>query len=477
MADLVLAEAATAALRLAASRRPPDGNLTTGIVLDTMARIDGISSWWRIWLETGEPDALGLADAPDTLGQGVAERWEGVPLSGDMADAMATLRTLSERYKLVPVSTGVLALALVADPDSGAARKLCANGLPHADLLKLVQDSVVGTTLQGLSAVLAATGGSAETSRPTGAVGQDKTYRKGATGADAESCAGTTKAGSAEPAVPSAADVLRRAADYAGSRSADEFDLLAAMLTTGVPRVCLEERLGITDDLIQATEQPLRMIGLRAALDMSSAEGGDSALHLLAGLAREPSAGLSWLLRLVGINGTDVEAVAWEAIAAAEGRRWKPSSRVITLYVASILLVLTEMVLLIADVIGPGSLWELALIPLIWLGFPGWPVSVPILIVIPEFAFVTPLTSGLQLLSGLSGMLRARAERHGTIARTGVIVSPAVAGRVVLRRTAGGRRNLLLRQELRMRIWRTRMLRAADAAAAATAREESASAW
>ena len=65
----------------------------------------------------------GLADAPDTPGQGVAERWEGVPLSGDMAAAMATVRTLSERYKLVPVSTGVLALALVADPYSGAARR------------------------------------------------------------------------------------------------------------------------------------------------------------------------------------------------------------------------------------------------------------------------------------------------------------------------------------------------------------------
>ena len=476
MADLVLAEAATAALRLAASRRPPDGNLTTGIVLDTMARIDGISPWWRIWLETGEPDALGLADAPDTLGQGVAERWEGVALSGDMAGAMATLRTLSERYKLAPVSTGVLALALVADPHSGAARKLCANGLLHADLLKLIQDSLVGTTLQGLSAVLAATGGSAETSRPAGAVGQGRTHEKGATGADAESDAGMTEAGPAEPAVPSAADVLRRAADYAGSRSADELDLLAAMLTTGVPRVCLEERLGITEDLIQETEQPLRMIGLRAALDMSPAEGGDSALHLLAGLAQEPSAGLSWLMRLVGINGTDVEAEAWETIAAAEGRRWKPSSRVITLYVASILLVLTEMVLLIADVIGPGSLWELALIPLLWLGFPGWPVSVPILIAIPVFVFVTPAAGALQLLSGLSGVLRARAERYGTIVRTGVIVSPAVASRAVLRRTTGGRRNLLLRQELRMRIWRTRMLRAAETAAAANAREESASA-
>ena len=128
MSDLVLTEAAVAALRLAASRRPADGNLTTGLVLNTVARIDGISPWWRIWLETGEPDFLGLADAPDTLDEGVvAGRWEGVPVSGDMASAMATLRMLSERYRLVPVPTGVLALALVAGPAqrgrAGAVRK------------------------------------------------------------------------------------------------------------------------------------------------------------------------------------------------------------------------------------------------------------------------------------------------------------------------------------------------------------------
>ena len=100
--------------------------------------IDDTGTWWPIWLEAGEPDALGLAGAPDAADQGVAAgRWEGVPLSGDMASAMATLRMLSERYELVPVSTGALALAVVADPRSGAARTLCANGLSHANLLKL----------------------------------------------------------------------------------------------------------------------------------------------------------------------------------------------------------------------------------------------------------------------------------------------------------------------------------------------------
>lgn len=448
MADLVLSEAATATLRLAATRRPPDGNLTSGLVVDSAARIDGTSPWWRIWLQAGEPDSLGLADAPDTQDQGVAVRWDDVPLSGDMASAFATLQMLSERYELVPVSTGVLVLALVADPRSGAARALCANGLPHADLLDLVQESLVGTTLQGLRAALAASSGP---------------------GIDGKGGAGTKRA--AEPAMPSAAEVLRGAADHAGNRSADELDLLAAMLTTGKPRECLEQRLGIDEDLVQETERPLRAIGLRSVLEVSPADGGDSALHLLAGLAREPSAGLSWLLRLTGINGTDVEAEAWEAIATAEGRLRSPSTRVIIFDTASVLLTLTEMVLLIVHVTGPGSPWALALIPLIWLGFPGWPVSVPFLIAIPVFAFVTPVAGALQLLVGLSDVLRARAERRAAIARTGVIVTPAVIRRVVLRRTTGGRLNLLLRRELRLRLLRPRVLRAASTAAATTARE------
>jgi hypothetical protein len=472
MADVVLTEAATAALRLAASRRRPDGNLTTCLVLDTVARVDGISPWWRIWLETGEPDALGLADAPDTVDRGVAGRWEGVPLSGDMASAMATLQMLSERYKLVPVSPGVLALALVADPFSGAARELCANGLPHADLLELMQDSLVGTTLQGLHAALAATRGRDETG---GAAGPGGTAWEGATGTGGgKGGAGSTQQGGlSAAAVLSAAEALRLAADYAGSRSADELDLLAAMLTAGKSRECLEQRLGIDEDLLQETERPLRAIGLRSVLDVSPAEHGDSALHLLAGLAREPSAGLSWLLRLTGIDKDDIEAEAWDTISTAEGRQRSPSARVITLNVVSFLFTLTEMVLLIIHVVGPGSLWSLVLIPFVWVGVPRWPASVPILIAIPVFVFVTPAAGALQLLTGLADLLHARAERRDTMARTGVIVSPAVARRVALRRTTGGRLDLLLRRELRMRLLRPRLLRAA---AAATARQESVSA-
>lgn len=51
----ILTEAATAALRLAATQRPPGGNLTTGRVFAAMARIDAANQWDRLWLHTGEP--------------------------------------------------------------------------------------------------------------------------------------------------------------------------------------------------------------------------------------------------------------------------------------------------------------------------------------------------------------------------------------------------------------------------------------
>ncbi len=134
----MLTEAATAALRLAAAERPQGDNLTTGRVFAMIARIDAANDWDRLWLHAGEPAGLQLADAPDTDSRNAAETWENVPLSSDMAAAMATLRLISDKYTLAPASTGVLALALVADPRSGAARVLTANGWSHAQLLEII---------------------------------------------------------------------------------------------------------------------------------------------------------------------------------------------------------------------------------------------------------------------------------------------------------------------------------------------------
>lgn len=348
-----------------------------------------------------------------------------------MASAMAALRLISDKYTMVPASTGVLALALVADSRSGAARALTANGLSHPELLEIIQDDLIGTSLTGLS----------------------------------DTIAGLNSAGSADL---SAAELLRLAADRAADRTAghardripDEMDILATLLTQPKSGELLE-RMGLNQEMIEDTEEPLRAIGLHSALTVSPADGGESSMHLLAGLAQAPSSGLSWLLRLTGIDRTDIAAEAMDAVATDAGRARDPSTSVIFLGVLNVLLSIVIMVLLIIHAVGPGSLWELLLIPLIWLGYPRWPSGVALIITVPIYLLVSPVVGALQFVAGISDWLQARAERRGLIARTGVIVSYGVLRRVSLRRLRKGRLSLSWRRELRIRLLRPRMLRAA----------------
>lgn len=439
----ILTEAATAALRLAATQRPTDGNLTTGQVFAMIARIDTANDWDRLWLHAGEPTGLRLADAPDTDNHGAAETWENVPLSGDMASAMTALRLISDKYSLVPASTGVLALALVADSRNGAARALTANGLSHTELLEIIQDDLIGISLDGLSNTIAGL----------------------------HAAAGKHPAGSADL---SATELLGLAADRAADRTThhakdripDEIDILTTLLTQPQSGELLR-RMGLDQEMIEQTEEPLRAIGLHSALMVSPADGGDSSMHLLAGLAQAPSAGLSWLLRLIGIDRTDIAAEAMDVAATDAGRPRNPGISVILLGILNVLISIVTLVLLIIHAVGPGSLWDLLLIPLIWLGYPRWPSGVPLIITVPMYLFVSPVVGALQLVAGISDWLQARAERRELIARTGVVVSYGVLRRVSLRRLKKGRLSLLWRREFRIRLLRPRMLRAASQAAQA----------
>jgi PQQ-like domain len=176
--DLVLSETVAAALRLAATERPAGRPLTTGCALSALARTDLSNGWQRIWLHTGDPLLLGLAGEPDLsdaepaggLGTAgldqtgpqatpVSDRWEGVPLSKAMANSLKLLKRVSSVYGLVPAPSGVMALALVADPASGAARALLrSGGLSHAELLELVQSDLLGTTLNGVRDLISGSG-------------------------------------------------------------------------------------------------------------------------------------------------------------------------------------------------------------------------------------------------------------------------------------------------------------------------------
>ena len=139
----------------------PGESLTTGRLLDAVARMDVHGDWRRIWLIVGDPERTGLAAAPDPPDPPVpaAEpaRWAGVPLSGSLAEALRVAGRISDEYSLRPVPSGVVALGLVARRGYGATEALLAGrGATHAQVLHAIQTDVLRITLTDLDAIIPA---------------------------------------------------------------------------------------------------------------------------------------------------------------------------------------------------------------------------------------------------------------------------------------------------------------------------------
>jgi hypothetical protein len=114
------------------------------------------ADWQRIWLYTGDPATTRLADAPDPPGGPPAD-WQGIPVSGRLARALALLDRLCAEYLLGPAGSGATMLAPVADRANGATEALLRRqGLTHARLLRLVQTDILQLNLPGLSALIPA---------------------------------------------------------------------------------------------------------------------------------------------------------------------------------------------------------------------------------------------------------------------------------------------------------------------------------
>ena len=174
----VLSEVVIAAFRLAANERPPGFPLTTGRVLAALSRVDMGNDWQRISLYTGDPQQTGLAEALDgpygtdpatshraSPIEGWADgvralnslpSWEGVPISERLAVALALVGRVCDAYRLGPAPSGAMALALVADPDNGAARALLQSGsITHGKMLDLIQAALLHMHLEGVDALIA----------------------------------------------------------------------------------------------------------------------------------------------------------------------------------------------------------------------------------------------------------------------------------------------------------------------------------
>ncbi|WP_067720683.1 hypothetical protein [Nocardia yamanashiensis] len=129
-------------------------SVDTRDLLVALMWVDEPSHWSRIELHAGAVDAIAGKIAHDPVDRSSAE-WRGIPLTGTCAAALGIAERLARYYDLWPLPAGILALGLIADESSAAAQAL-GDGLQRGELLRLIQNEVLGISLSRLGAVLPA---------------------------------------------------------------------------------------------------------------------------------------------------------------------------------------------------------------------------------------------------------------------------------------------------------------------------------
>lgn len=145
-----LSETADRAVGRMIDAAPKGVPLQTGALLASLAEADVQGEWGRIWPSyEGGADAL-LAASDDTRPKDSGVSWYGALLSQDLLSALRLLASMAEKYEMDLVQPGAVVLALAANPDSGAARRLGElSGSSHSELLERIQSDLLDTTLDG----------------------------------------------------------------------------------------------------------------------------------------------------------------------------------------------------------------------------------------------------------------------------------------------------------------------------------------
>ncbi len=157
-AGVILSGTVHAAVDAAVAACPAGRPLSTGALLDALARHDPLGAWERVWEHTGDPGWTGLASAADSDETIIVPGPVGItthPLTADLALSLRVLHRLVHHFGIRPAQPGALALALVADPGSGAARALLRHGaVSHATLLDLITRELLHADLPDVSRIV-----------------------------------------------------------------------------------------------------------------------------------------------------------------------------------------------------------------------------------------------------------------------------------------------------------------------------------
>ncbi|MGC5054210.1 hypothetical protein ACLQ2S_22470 [Micromonospora sp. DT48] len=144
------AEQSLRALDTAAAEGPV---VTCGRVFGALIRSDVYADWARIWPYDPRSSRLVEAvdtDVPDAGDAPTPQRWRATPVTPALADALGWADAVATRNGMDRVPPGLLALALVRDPRSGAARCLTAvQGVTREQVMSRIrQDLLRAVTLQ-----------------------------------------------------------------------------------------------------------------------------------------------------------------------------------------------------------------------------------------------------------------------------------------------------------------------------------------
>jgi hypothetical protein len=400
---MILSETVRSALVLAACSRPVDGQLHTGLVFDSLARVDQIGDWQRLWLHTGQPDQLGLADAIDSdAGDGpTGSSWEGVPLSGPMGESMRLLADLADAYSMQPVPPGALALALVAVPSSGAARILTSSsGVTMAELVGAIQSSLLGGELDGLDRLLAS--------------------------------------GATRPGAAAAEPALVAAQRLAGPREADDLDLVLALMRDQAVSQVLT-RAGIALPRLGEVARVARPLGSRPASEVTEQAKADADTdsppdpQITMSAIGSPSLALARTLRVFGTSGQELAA----AIGAA-GTAPKQSDSVYLSSVAEVVVLLAVYAAVVDHAFGSGELWQLALLAFAATGPPSTSTLSGLVVAGAYWILAGPLVGSVKLAETVISYWHSRTSRRDILRRTGIQLSERTHNRYTLRRRAVG---------------------------------------
>ncbi|MCO1575087.1 NACHT domain-containing protein [Crossiella sp. SN42] len=130
--------------------------LHTGALLVALAREDIHGDWDKFWLHAGFPDAERLAQALDQRAEAAdmplvlddGALW--ITVSEDLAASVRLAAKAAEYYEMTLIPPGLLALALVTEATTGAARTILTRGdVEHPQLVQAVMDDLLASELAG----------------------------------------------------------------------------------------------------------------------------------------------------------------------------------------------------------------------------------------------------------------------------------------------------------------------------------------